>query len=213
MRVPTAGGAGSVILDLSATFTEDLVNGKGRAAAIHPTKDVLYYLHVRTKSASNQIGRSASNTKAYRVAFVGVVTQYRIPSSGVISPSQGKDIFSIPLFSAYNDLGEMRFCPDGFLYIGTGHAIPNNDDGKDNAKPTSLNGKILRLDVDSASLIPPGNPFIGTPIRPEVFATGLRLPWGFDWGVDNHWWVSDVGSAIEEINVVKAGKKLRFQRT
>jgi glucose/arabinose dehydrogenase len=69
----------------------------------------------------------------------------------------------------------------------------------------------LRIDPrprgDLAYQIPADNPFLGMQdARPELFAIGLRNPWGFGFDpVTEDLWVVDVGqSSYEEINLVRA---------
>lgn len=108
--------------------------------------------------------------------------------------------------------GEIRFGHDGMLYLGIGDAecyvCPQSLD--------SLHGKIIRIDIRSASVhqpykVPEDNPFVSVAnARPEVWAYGLRNPWrmAFD-QQDNKLWVGDVGhNDSEEINIVTPGANL-----
>ncbi len=79
--------------------------------------------------------------------------------------------------------GHMAFGPqDGYLYIGNGDGDGRigNIDGQD---PGALLGKMLRIDVESGVKpysIPASNPFAQTVgYRGEIWALGLRNPWGF----------------------------------
>ena len=118
--------------------------------------------------------------------------------------------------------GRIAFGPDGFLYwsIGDGGA-PNDvgdpDRGRGHAREgnaqnlQTLLGKILRLDIDQGPPygIPKDNPYAdGTKGRPEIFAYGLRNPWGlsFDRSGKHDLIVTDVGQERwEEINVIVNG--------
>jgi glucose/arabinose dehydrogenase len=105
--------------------------------------------------------------------------------------------------------GQIAFGPDGYLYIGTGDGGGGGDPLGNGQDPASLNGKLLRIDVETpvsepgfyllaappywvlvekpqeqASgenyLIPDDNPFVDDPaFRPEIWALGLRNPWRF----------------------------------
>jgi glucose/arabinose dehydrogenase len=85
--------------------------------------------------------------------------------------------------------GQIRFGPDGYLYVPTGDGgraddtgighTPNIGNAQDLTKPL---GKVLRIDVNSASGgkpygIPSDNPFLGSKSAlPEIYAYGLRNP-------------------------------------
>lgn len=116
--------------------------------------------------------------------------------------------------------GRLAFGPDGFLYVGVGDGGNANDQGHDRAPTgngqdlTTLLGKILRLDVDSPAEgrsygIPRDNPFVGkTGARPEIYAWGLRNPWGmtFDRGGSRELVAADVGQGrYEEVNLIVKG--------
>jgi putative heme-binding domain-containing protein len=81
--------------------------------------------------------------------------------------------------------GNLRFGPDGMLYIPTGDGSrPDPPDGHVTGQDISdLWSSVLRLDVDhpegdSGYSIPKDNPFVAMPkARGEVWAYGLRNPW------------------------------------
>lgn len=109
--------------------------------------------------------------------------------------------------------GNMAFGPDGFLYICFGDGGKGNDPHNLSQNRWILNGKMLRIDVNSktGSLpygIPADNPFVeekGT--RPEIYALGLRNPWGIYFEPDTeNLWCADVGQALwEEVNLITKG--------
>lgn len=112
--------------------------------------------------------------------------------------------------------GRLVFGPDRYLYIGTGDGGNANDTGRGhspqgNGQDTStLLGKILRIDVDKGNpyAIPADNPFASGKGRPEIFAYGLRNPWGisFDREGAREFFVVDVGQTMyEEVNIVVKG--------
>ena len=116
--------------------------------------------------------------------------------------------FPHPNYSNHNG-GQIAFGPDGYLYIGTGDG-GGGGDPLDNAQdPTSLNGKILRIDVESELpegenyAIPRDNPFLGEPAYlPEIWALGLRNPWRFSFDrLTGDLYIADVGqNSFEEVN-------------
>ena len=81
--------------------------------------------------------------------------------------------------------GNLRFGPDGMLYISTGDATkPDPPDVSVTGQDISdLLSSVLRIDVDHTDGdegygIPKDNPFIAMPeARGEVWAYGLRNPW------------------------------------
>lgn len=118
-------------------------------------------------------------------------------------------------FSNHNG-GGLAFGADGFLYVPVGDGGNGNDQGK---RPSTGNGqnldtllgKILRIDIDAEQgvAVPKDNPFSNGKIgRPEIFAYGIRNPWGmsFDRGGDHALYVADVGqSMFEELNIIVKG--------
>ncbi|MBW7883668.1 MAG: PQQ-dependent sugar dehydrogenase [Caldilineaceae bacterium] len=114
-----------------------------------------------------------------------------------------------------HNAGMLDFGPDGYLYVPFGDGGAANDRFGNGQNPSTLLGKILRLDVTSDPtqpyLIPADNPFVdaswnGQDVRDEVWAIGLRNPWrtSFDRATGD-FWVADVGqNQIEEVNVVPA---------
>ncbi|HUN82229.1 MAG TPA: PQQ-dependent sugar dehydrogenase [Phycisphaerae bacterium] len=132
-------------------------------------------------------------------------------------PTTEKIILRIAKPQSNHNGGQIAFGPDGFLYfsigdgggggdVGSGHT-PDLGNAQDK---TTLLGKILRLDVDSASpyAIPPDNPFVGIPsARGEIWAYGLRNPWRFSFDmVGGRLFAGDVGQdAFEEVDIIEKG--------
>jgi glucose/arabinose dehydrogenase len=117
-------------------------------------------------------------------------------------------------FSNHNG-GTLVFGPDGYLYIGLGDGGSGNDPDHLAQRPTTLLGKMLRIDVSVAARdpegydVPPDNPFLdGLPVAalPEIWAFGLRNPWKFSFdeparGGTGAMFIGDVGqSSREEVN-------------
>ncbi len=107
--------------------------------------------------------------------------------------------------------GHLSFGPlDGSLYVGSGDGGTFRDPENLAQRPDTLLGKILRIDVESGAhpyAVPTDNPFNQTEgFRPEIWALGLRNPWGFafDSGTGDLY-IPDVGgSSREEVNVQTA---------
>lgn len=109
--------------------------------------------------------------------------------------------------------GQLRFGPDGMLYVGLGDGGAVGDPYDNAQDPGTLLGAILRLDIDAptpdaAYTIPPDNPFADERnARGEVWALGLRNPWAFSFDrATGDLYIGDVGQeGPEEINFQPAG--------
>jgi glucose/arabinose dehydrogenase len=141
-----------------------------------------------------------------------VVARYSALSSDDADESSASIVLTIDQPQTNHNGGWIGFGPnDDYLYIatgdggnlcdmGTGHATTGNAQDI----TTNLLGKMLRLDIDSASpyAVPPSNPFVGATGDDEIWAYGLRNPWrpSFDRATGDLY-IADVGQdAIEEIN-------------
>lgn len=103
--------------------------------------------------------------------------------------------------------GQLKFGPDGMLYIGTGDGGSAGDPQNFAQNRASLLGKMLRIDVSQSSpsspyRIPTDNPDFGAQARPELWAIGLRNPWRFSFDrLTGDLYIADVGqNRYEEIN-------------
>ncbi|MEZ5143058.1 MAG: PQQ-dependent sugar dehydrogenase [Acidimicrobiales bacterium] len=94
------------------------------------------------------------------------------------------------------------------MYVGTGDGGGGGDPDRNGQNPSTLLGKILRIDPTAPADgrpygIPPGNPFAdGNGGAPEVWAYGLRNPWRFSFDRSTgDLWIGDVGQdAVEEVD-------------
>lgn len=136
-----------------------------------------------------------------------VVARYSVSPQ---NPNRANPNSAVPIlmidqpFDNHNG-GQLQFGPDGYLYIGMGDGGSGGDPGNRAQNLGTLLGKLLRIDVDSASpyAIPPSNPFVGQPsVRPEIWAYGLRNPWRFSFDRNTgDLWLADVGQGTwEEID-------------
>lgn len=152
------------------------------------------------------------------------LSEFKTTDAGfsVADPVSERVILEIDEPDWNHNSGRLAFGPDGFLYWTVGDGGAPNDVGapeRGRGHPPegfgqnlqTLLGKVLRLDVDNGTpyAIPSDNPFAdGKKGRPEIFAYGLRNPWGmsFDRGGKHDLIVTDVGQdRWEEINVIVNG--------
>ena len=116
--------------------------------------------------------------------------------------------------------GNLAFGPDGYLYIGLGDGGNGNDPQNNAQTPSTLLGKMLRIDVNvddadgNGYRIPADNPFLdGQPIAAlgEIWAFGLRNPWRYSFddfgpGATGALLLGDVGqTSREEVNFQPPG--------
>jgi hypothetical protein len=107
----------------------------------------------------------------------------------------GRTLFSVPHPGPTNhNGGQLAFGPDGALYVSTGDGGGQGDPGDDAQNPSSLLGKILRVD-----------PRVST--APQVWALGLRNPWRFSFDrATGDMVIGDVGAGLnEEVDFAAAG--------
>lgn len=139
-----------------------------------------------------------------------------------LDPATERVVLTIEKPTSNHNGGHLAFGPDGYLYIGVGDGGGAGDEHGptgNGQRLTTLLGKILRLDVDSAQpyAIPPTNPFAGNEhcppagrdegACPETYAYGFRNPWRWSFDrEDGTLWLGDVGQARwEEVNIVRPG--------
>jgi glucose/arabinose dehydrogenase len=140
----------------------------------------------------------------------------------VADPASERVVLEIDEPDWNHNSGRIAFGPDGYLYwtVGDGGAFNDvGDAARGRGHPPEGNGqkldthlgKVLRLDVDHGAPygIPKDNPFAdGKKGLPEIYAYGLRNPWGisFDRGGKHDLIVVDVGQdRWEEVNVIVNG--------
>jgi glucose/arabinose dehydrogenase len=160
-----------------------------------------------------------------------VVARYRVTSDpDVADPGSEEIILTIDQPYKNHNGGQLAFGPnDSYLYIGTGDGGSAGDPENRAQDPSSLLGKLLRIDVEptqaisaehsvylpilftgkgptdvqGAYRIPPDNPYTQTPgYRGEIWALGLRNPWRFSFDrVTGDLYTGDVGqNSYEEVD-------------
>jgi glucose/arabinose dehydrogenase len=156
-----------------------------------------------------------------------VVARFRRSASGSADPASrfdlkwdagGSAVIPQP-FSNHNG-GHLAFGPDGYLYIGLGDGGSGDDPLRLAQSPSSLLGKMLRIDVSVADshprgyVVPADNPFVDdVPISalPEIWAFGMRNPWRYSFdalpGGTGALVIGDVGQGSrEEIDYEPPGR-------
>jgi quinoprotein glucose dehydrogenase len=121
-------------------------------------------------------------------------------------------LLEIPLINWNHHGGNILFGPDGYLYIGTGDTSKRNDEKHMAQLNAVMVGKVLRIDVNSREYhgaygIPADNPFAdGVDALPQIYAYGIRNPWGMSFDDQGRLWLADVGQDLwEEINWITKG--------
>lgn len=141
-----------------------------------------------------------------------VIARYSVSADDPNLADPGSEMVILNIAQPYQNHngGDLKFGPDGYLYIGTGDG-GSGGDPQDNAQNlSSLLGKMLRLDVDSGSpyAVPEDNPYVGEEgAADEIWANGLRNPWRFSFDRETgDFWIADVGQGeIEEVNYIPNG--------
>jgi uncharacterized protein (TIGR03437 family) len=123
------------------------------------------------------------------------IARYRTTANPDVADPQSEQILlTINQPFANHNGGQLRFGPDGYLYIGMGDGGSANDPLGNGQNPNALLGKILRMDVESN--------VNAQEYIPEIWAIGLRNPWRFSFDrTTGDLWIADVGQdRYEEVD-------------
>ena len=127
----------------------------------------------------------------------------------IADPDSEEILLTIKQPHHVHNVGRLVFGPqDGYLYVGIGDGGSDGYPVHTGQNPDLLLGKILRIDVESADFpygIPASNPFIEAEgYRAEIWALGLRNPWGFAFDAQTgELYIPDAGhNEREELNYV-----------
>ncbi len=127
-------------------------------------------------------------------------------------PASERVLLEVPLVNWNHHGGNIIFGPDGFLYAGLGDNSKRDDALRLAQNNATLYGKILRIDVNSREYhnaygIPSDNPYAnGVNALPQIYASGIRNPWGLAFDDKGRLWCGDVGQDLwEEINWITNG--------
>lgn len=135
-----------------------------------------------------------------------VVSSFRSADGGqTLDPASESVVLTYDQPYSNHNSGSMQFGPDGMLYIAIGDGGSGGDPKGHGQDLGTWLGSILRVDVATLPYaVPADNPFAGgeanASIRPEIWAYGVRNPWGMHFDGDVLWF-ADVGQdAYEEVN-------------
>lgn len=153
--------------------------------------------------------------------FRSVFARFEIDSENpqMFDPDSELVLLEVNQPATNHNAGQIRFGPDGYLYIALGDGGGGGDPFGHGQDRSTLHGNILRIDVDNTDndtdnglnyAIPADNPFLGNDEgwREEIYAWGFRNPFRFSFDSETgKLWVADVGQRDrEEVNIVEAGK-------
>lgn len=141
-----------------------------------------------------------------------IIAEYKVSSDPFLADSATERIIlTVEQPESNHNGGDLKFGPDGYLYIGLGDGGGAGDKhGEGNGQNlNTLLGKILRIDVNTNENygIPQDNPFVGQQVKTEIWAYGLRNPWRFSFDrKTGQLFVADVGqNKFEEVNIIEKG--------
>lgn len=173
--------------------------------AFHPNyaDNGQFYLHYSTPS--NISG----------VDHLTIIAEFTVSDENpnLADPESEREILVVEQPERNHNAGQIKFGPDGMLYIGMGDGGGSGDqhgqigNGQD---LSTLLGSMLRIDVDNGDpyAIPDDNPFVDDPdARDEIWAYGFRNPWKFSFDRETgDLFVGDVGqNEIEEVDILESG--------
>src|SRR5947208_549334 len=140
-----------------------------------------------------------------------IIAQYRVSSNPDVADAASETVLlKIAQPFANHNGGQVRFGPDGYLYIAMGDGGSGGDPLGNGQSRQALLGKLLRIDVESDPghvRIPADNPLVNTNgARAEIWDWGLRNPWRFSFdSATGDLWIADVGQdTYEEIDHERA---------
>jgi glucose/arabinose dehydrogenase len=136
-----------------------------------------------------------------------VVLRHHFAAGADVADAAHDTVITVGQGSGQHNGGELKFGPDGYLYISVGDGAGN---GAVAQQLDSLRGKILRIAVSTLPYtVPASNPFASdgnAATRAEIWHYGLRNPWRMSFDRrSGDLWIADVGGNFEELHRVPAG--------
>ncbi|QQM44878.1 PQQ-dependent sugar dehydrogenase [Streptomyces liliifuscus] len=188
VRILDDKGLGEPVLDITGETTTD--GERGLLGIAFDKRFAHFYI-----SYTNLEGTSTVDEFAVR--------------HGKIRPSTRRTVITQTQPYPNHNGGDIRFGPDGYLYIALGDGGSGGDPHGNGQNLDTLLGKMLRIDPRGGKpyAIPRDNPFVNDPnAKDEIWAYGLRNPWRFSFDArTGDLLIGDVGqSDWEEIDWASA---------
>jgi hypothetical protein len=138
------------------------------------------------------------------------VSRFQLIDENTGDPTTEELLLFIDQPNSNHNGGRMLFGDDGMLYFASGDGGGANDTNNNAQNLNVLLGKLIRIDVSggvgTTYSVPSDNPFVGQAGLDEIWAYGLRNPWGFAMDPATHdFYIADVGQELwEEVSVQPA---------
>ncbi|POG43202.1 sugar dehydrogenase [Streptomyces sp. ZL-24] len=191
VRILGDGGLSDPVLDISAETTTDGERGL-LGVAFAPEFTHFYISYTDLEGAST-------------------IDEFAV-EDGELRPDTRRTVLTQEQPYANHNGGDIKFGPDGYLYIAFGDGGSGGDPHGNGQNLDTLLGKLLRIDPRGGEpyAVPADNPFVADEnARDEIWSYGLRNPWrfSFDAGTGDLL-IGDVGqSEWEEIDWAPADSK------
>ncbi|WP_329066761.1 PQQ-dependent sugar dehydrogenase [Streptomyces sp. NBC_01429] len=184
VRVLDDQGLGEPVLDISGETTTD--GERGLLGVAFDKEFAHFYISFTDREGTSNVDEFAVR-------------------DGEIQPDTRRTVLTQTQPYSNHNGGDIRFGPDGYLYIAFGDGGSGGDPHGNGQNLGTLLGKLLRIDPGGGEpyAIPPDNPFVDDPnAKDEIWSYGLRNPWRFSFDAGSgDLLIGDVGqSAWEEID-------------